>query len=235
MKKSVVLLVSVIIFPKPFGWVGDQHVLSGVGSSRKSACALARPRLLDVRLSQHESDRSNAQVALAGLLDQVSRHLHSSGHAADLYPAQWSALRYFMKTDPEHRSAIALARYQGIEPGPTTRTVRTLINKGLLMKAGSLGRGRIQRIDVTAAGEALLARDPLNVVAEALAHLNEPQRTALAEALESVLKAMQAKNRPATGALPASSSGGAGQDGLDQARLVEGLDENALSAPDLRQ
>jgi DNA-binding MarR family transcriptional regulator len=160
-------------------------------------------------LNQHEPDRSNAQLALAGLLDQVSRHLHSIGHAADLYPAQWSALRYFMKADPEHRSAIALARYQGIEPGPTTRTVRTLIDKGLLRKAGSLGRGRIQRIDVTAAGEALLAHDPLNVVVAALAHLDVPQRAALAQALESVLKAMQAKNRNATGTIP-GSSGGAG-------------------------
>jgi len=147
-------------------------------------------------------------MALAGLLDQVSRHLHASGHTADLYPAQWSALRYFMKADPEHRSAIALARYQGIEPGPTTRTVRTLIDKGLLRKAGSLGRGRIQRIDVTEAGEALLSHDPLNAVAGALARLDEPQRIALAEALESVLKAMQAQNEPKPD--PAPPSGRAG-------------------------
>lgn len=132
-------------------------------------------------------------MALAGLLDQVSRRLHSSGHAADLYPAQWSALRYFMKAEPQHRSAIALARYQGIEPGPTARTVRTLIDKGLLKKAGSLGRGRIQRIDITEAGEALLSMDPLKAVADALANLDRPQTAALAEALEEVLKAMQAK------------------------------------------
>jgi DNA-binding MarR family transcriptional regulator len=132
-------------------------------------------------------------MPLAGLLEQVSRHLHSSGHAADLYPAQWSALRYFMKAEPQHRSAIALARYQGIEAGPTARTVRTLIDKGLLRKAGSLGRGRIQRIDVTEAGEALLSMDPLKAVADALADLHQPQRTALAEALERVLKAMQTR------------------------------------------
>lgn len=148
-------------------------------------------------MNQHGPDRPNAQRALAGLLEQVSRHLHSSGHSADLYPAQWSALRYFMSVDPEQRSAIALARYQGIEPGPTARTVRTLIDKGLLEKAGSLGRGRIQRIDVTKAGEALLARDPLNLVAAALAGLDDAQKAALAEALERVLKAMQAKGAPA--------------------------------------
>jgi DNA-binding MarR family transcriptional regulator len=187
----------------------------------------------DDRLNQHEPDRSNARLALAGLLEQVSRHLHSSGHTADLYPAQWSALRYFMKADPEHRSAIALARYQGIEPGPTTRTVRTLIDKGLLKKGGSLGRGRIQRIDITEAGAALLARDPLNAVADALADLDGAQKAALAEALEQVLKAMQAKN--ARDASPGPASGRALEDGVDQARLVEGLDEDALGAPHLGQ
>lgn len=184
-------------------------------------------------MSQHEPDRSKAQLALAGLLDQVARHLHSSGHAADLYPAQWSALRYFLKADPEHRSAIALARYQGIEPGPTTRTVRTLIDKGLLRKAGSLGRGRIQRIDVTEAGQALLARDPLNAVAEALAGLDETRKTALAEALERVLKTLQTKGSR-NGVSGAEASAGSGpKDRLDQEGLVERLHEHTLGAPDL--
>ncbi len=181
-------------------------------------------------MSQHQPKRSNAQLALAGLLNQVARHLHSSGHAADLYPAQWSALRYFKKADPEQRSAIALARYQGIEPGPTTRTVRTLIEKGLLKKAGSLGRGRIQRIDVTEAGAALLQSDPLNPVADALANLNETERAALTEALQRVLKAMQGGKTS-----EARSADGRPKDGLDETGLVEGLDEDTLGSPGLRK
>jgi DNA-binding MarR family transcriptional regulator len=184
-------------------------------------------------LDQHEPDRSNAERALARLLEQVSRHLHSSGHSAELYPAQWSALRYFMRADPDQRSAIALARYQGIEPGPTTRTVRTLIDKGLLRKAGSLGRGRVQRIDVTEAGEALLAHDPLDLVADALGALEQAQKTALAEALERVLRALQTRGTPQTAAGP--STGAGPKHGLDQAGLVEGLDEDALGPPDLGQ
>lgn len=151
---------------------------------------------------------SKADAALAGLLDQVTRHIHSSNHAADLYPAQWSALRYFAKADPQHRSAIALARYQGIEPGPTTRTVRTLMDKGLLEKGGSLGRGRIRRVDVTDKGRALLQADPLNVLVEALASLEGPQKRSLAEALERMLSRLQAQKRPQDGGDSEDGTGG---------------------------
>jgi DNA-binding MarR family transcriptional regulator len=146
-------------------------------------------------LASETSHPPRADAALAGLLDQVTRHIHSSNHAADLYPAQWSALRYFAKADPQHRSAIALARYQGIEPGPTTRTVRTLMDKGLLEKGGSLGRGRIRRIDVTDKGRELLLADPLNVLVEALASLDGVQKRALAEALERMLGRLQLQKR----------------------------------------
>jgi DNA-binding MarR family transcriptional regulator len=146
-------------------------------------------------LASETSYPSKADTALAGLLDQVTRHIHSSNHAADLYPAQWSALRYFAKADPQHRSAIALARYQGIEPGPTTRTVRTLMDKGLLEKGGSLGRGRIRRVDVTDKGRALLQDDPLNVLVEALSSLEGTQKRALAEALERMLGRLQSQKR----------------------------------------
>lgn len=159
-----------------------------------------------VHLTSGTSHPSKADAALAGLLDQVTRHIHSSNHAADLYPAQWSALRYFAKANAPHRSAISLARYQGIEPGPTTRTVRTLISKGLLEDAGSLGRGRIRRVDVTDKGRELLLSDPLNTVVEALASLDGVQKRALAEALERMLVRLQSKKRQPEGSDPSGAA-----------------------------
>jgi len=148
---------------------------------------------LEAPLTSGTSHWSKTDAALAGLLDQVTRNIHSSNHAADLYPAQWSALRYFAKAAPQHRSAIALARYQGIEPGPTARTVRTLVDKGFLENGGSLGRGRIRRVDVTEKGHQLLLADPINVMVEALASLDGEQKRALAEALERILGSLQSK------------------------------------------
>ncbi len=113
------------------------------------------------------------------------------GYASDLFPAQWSALRYFGRAEAQHRTASALARYQGLATGPVTRTVRTLIAKGLLAKGGSLGRGRSERVDLTEAGRALLADDPLEAVSEALGTLTETDKRAVATALEAVLRQLQ--------------------------------------------
>jgi DNA-binding MarR family transcriptional regulator len=138
-----------------------------------------------------------AAHAIATRLEQTGRLLHGLGYNADLFPAQWSALRYFARSEPHLRTASALARYQGLATGPVTRTVRTLIGKGLLAKGGSLGRGRSERIDVTAAGEALLRTDPMDGVRAAIDGLEEGERRTLALALDQVLRALQARHRPA--------------------------------------
>ena len=41
--------------------------------------------------------RSLSTSALAELLELTGRMLHSRGYAADLFPAQWAALRYFSR------------------------------------------------------------------------------------------------------------------------------------------
>jgi DNA-binding MarR family transcriptional regulator len=138
--------------------------------------------------------KSVRAVALARLLDQAARGLHSIGHDAEMFPAQWAALRYFASTDPAQCTAMALARFQGLAFGPVSRTVRTLVNKGYLRKAGSAGRGRAELIELTAAGKRLLARDPLEVVREAIEELSEPEKEALASALERTLRAIHARH-----------------------------------------
>jgi DNA-binding MarR family transcriptional regulator len=131
-------------------------------------------------------EKSLPAQALATLLEQTGRVLHGLGYASDLFPAQWSALRYFGRAEPQHRTASALARYQGLATGPVTRTVRTLIGKGLLVKAGSLGRGRSERIDLTT--------DPLSTVTAALEELSDSDRRGLASSLEIVLRRLQARH-----------------------------------------
>jgi DNA-binding MarR family transcriptional regulator len=138
--------------------------------------------------------KSVRAVALARLLDQAARGLHSMGHDAEMFPAQWVALRYFAASDPAQCTAMALARFQGLAFGPVSRTVRTLIAKGYLRKAGSAGRGRAELIELTAAGRRLLARDPLEAVREAMEELSEPEKEAFASALERTLRAIHARH-----------------------------------------
>ena len=128
------------------------------------------------------------------MLDQVARGLHSMGHDAGMFPAQWAALRYFTSADPARCTAIELARFQGLAFGPVSRTVRTLIAKGYLRKAGSAGRGRAELIELTASGRRLLARDPLESIREAIGELPEPEKEAFASALERMLRVIHARH-----------------------------------------
>lgn len=142
-----------------------------------------------------EGNLASTQASLAGLLEQTARHLHALGHRDGLVPAQWAALRYFSQSSAPHNTAIALARYQGLAFGPVSRTVRTLITKGLLRKAGSAGPGRAEAVEPTADGRALLAHDPLLLVEATLAALSEKENTCVALALTSVVNAISARER----------------------------------------
>ena len=129
--------------------------------------------------------------ALARLFEQSTRALHSSGHSHGLFPAQWTALRYFASADRSQCTAISLARFQGMAFGPVSRTVRTLIGKGLLRKAGSAGRGRAELLELSDEGFAMLGHDPLGRVVSALESLDDGERLALATALEQIVLSIQ--------------------------------------------
>lgn len=132
---------------------------------------------------------------LASLLEQAARRLHSQGYAANLFPAQWAALRYMRSAEPTQRTAIDLARFQGLASGAVARTVRTLISKGLLVKEGTVGRGRAERLGLTDRGQTVLRKDPLAAVVSVLETLDESDRRAVASALDKVINA----TRPISG------------------------------------
>lgn len=128
-------------------------------------------------------------AALASLLEQVARRIHSQGYASDLFPAQWAAIRYLNAAPPQLRTAIDLARFQGLASGAVARTVRTLISKGLLIKLGTIGRGRAEQLELTALGRRILAEDPLQSISAALEILPPRDREALANGLEIAIRA----------------------------------------------
>lgn len=133
--------------------------------------------------------------ALAELLELAARMLHSRGHAEDLFPAQWMALRYFGRAAPGRRTASELARFQGLANGPVSRTVRTLVHKGLLTKAEIQPRGRSEFLDLTTAGRTKLAVDPTAVLEQAVGTLATSDQEALARALETILRRVPGRVR----------------------------------------
>ena len=129
--------------------------------------------------------------SLARLVEQTSRAFHSFGFREGLYPAQWTALRYFAWAEPDQRTASALARFQGLAIGPVTRTVRTLMAKGLLENVDGRGRGRSRRVALTQAGRDLLADDPMGAIIAAIETLDPRERLGFARGLDGVLRAVQ--------------------------------------------
>ena len=130
---------------------------------------------------------STSASALAESLELVARMLHSRGYAADLFPAQWTALRYFAKSPPEKSTASDLARFQRLANGPVSRTVRTLIQKGLLAKAEIQPRGRSEVLELTEAGRKVLESDPSIELEAVLSQLSPADQDAMARCLDSLL------------------------------------------------
>ena len=133
--------------------------------------------------------------ALAESLELLARTLHARGYAEELFPAQWTALRYFARTPPPRCTASDLARFQGLANGPVSRTVRTLIHKGLLAKAATQPRGRAEVLEVTVTGLAMLEIDPTLAVQAAIDAVDEPDREALARTLQALLDRLCAAPR----------------------------------------
>ena len=130
------------------------------------------------------------------MIEQISRLTHSSGYAEGLYPAQWTALRFFSEAPASARTTAGLARFQGMSLGPVARTVRTLVDKGLLARAANPLSRRADLIAVTAKGLALLQRDPRLMVTETIERMPGEQKEALAAAMETLLYGLFDMSRP---------------------------------------
>ena len=127
-------------------------------------------------------------TAIADLLELLSRMLHARGYQHDMFPAQWVALRYFSKARRDLCTASELARFQGLANGPVSRTVRTLLQKGLLAKSKDQPRGKAELLELTASGRALLKLDPCRELEAILSGLGEDARAQLAGILEGLIR-----------------------------------------------
>ncbi|MEZ5981016.1 MAG: MarR family transcriptional regulator [Parvularculaceae bacterium] len=123
------------------------------------------------------------------LLERIGRVLQNDGHSEGLKPTQWEALRYFARANRFSRSPSALTAYLGMTKGTVSQTVGALEKKGLIEKAtGDADRRQVQ-IEMTAKGDKLLKRDPLEAMAALLARMPASQRQELKDDLSDFLRA----------------------------------------------
>lgn len=145
-------------------------------------------------LETPRGDGWTADDDLVTLLDHVSRLVYGIGFADGLFPAQWVALRYFHDSPEPARTLTALARFQRIHLAPVSRTVSTLVDKGLLARRPHPGFKRGWLFDLTDEGRALLDRDPLrHSLGPPIAGLAEDERAMLGRLMKRIIAHMQAE------------------------------------------
>lgn len=135
--------------------------------------------------------RDQISVRIAELLDRLGLFQRSRQQADGLNPAQWEALRYVSRANRYSRSPTALTSFLGATKGTVSQTLLALERKRLLSRRRDARDGRAIRLELTPAGLACLAADPLGEVAAAAEGLMPETRQALSDGLTELLTALQ--------------------------------------------
>ncbi len=107
-----------------------------------------------------------------------------------LTAAQWTALRFFSRANRFSRTVSGFAEFHLTTKGTASQTIKSLVSRGLLTRTRSDRDGRSVTMDLTASGRAMLARDPFEVLVNAVARLPDPERDQLQSGLARVLEDM---------------------------------------------
>jgi DNA-binding MarR family transcriptional regulator len=99
-------------------------------------------------------------------------------------------LRYLSTAGPTERTSAKLARFQQLAVGPVTRTVRTLVAKGLLSEGPAAGHHRSKQLNLTEAGLRLLENDPLIAVDLELKTLSQQEARIISAALGRIISTL---------------------------------------------
>ncbi|KJS39425.1 MAG: hypothetical protein VR74_02260 [Hyphomonas sp. BRH_c22] len=124
------------------------------------------------------------------LLERLARLVHNDAHASGLKPTQWEALRYLASANRFSRSPGALTTYLGMTKGTVSQTLQALERKGLVEKHAAAGDRRCVKLDLTSAGEHLLADDPLGDLETAINALQKEDQKRFGAMLEGLMKNM---------------------------------------------
>lgn len=120
---------------------------------------------------------------IAELLVHLGRTACTEDTRSGLTAAQWTCLRFFASANGSTRTPSGFARFQATTRGTASQTIKTLERRDLIIRHQSATDGRSVRFDLTAAGHAMLAEDPLRDLVGTVADLDPDQRADLLAAL----------------------------------------------------
>lgn len=128
--------------------------------------------------------RSMDASVVARLLEQTARAVYESRGPKAIHAGQWAVLRYLARAGRPARTVGGVATYLGVTHAPASRAVASLVRKQLVSVRADSEDRRVRRIDLTAAGRALLEHDPVHRLTTAIEGLGDKRQGELADILE---------------------------------------------------
>jgi DNA-binding MarR family transcriptional regulator len=128
----------------------------------------------------------------AELLLQVGRLVQAEGYDGELSPAQWMAAPLLRSRQFVLRNPSAFAEFQATTRGTASQTIKAIEASGYLVRDRSKVDGRSVSIRLTSKGKKALARDPFEVLVDAVHALDANEQASMHHALHQVLTTVAA-------------------------------------------
>ncbi|MFO1032776.1 MAG: helix-turn-helix domain-containing protein [Hyphomicrobiales bacterium] len=120
-------------------------------------------------------------------LERLSRLIRQGGHAGGLLPVHWEILRFLARASRHAAAPGGITAYLALTKGTTSQSLSQLVRKGLVTRQKLAADARQQRLGLTPAAHALLAKDPLLTLEAAIASLGGKTRRRLDRGLADLL------------------------------------------------
>jgi DNA-binding MarR family transcriptional regulator len=124
--------------------------------------------------------------AVAQLLEQTARAVYESRGPRAVHPGQWAVLRSLARAGRQGATVGGVAVDLRVTHAPASRAVAALARKGLVTVKADAEDRRVRRIDLTAAGRALLDHDPVHRLSTVIKELPADRQREFAKTLEAV-------------------------------------------------
>ena len=124
---------------------------------------------------------------IAELILHLGRIASGDGLVGGLTPGQWAVLRYFARANRFSRTPSAFAAFHGTTRGTASQAIKGLVAQGYMRQTRSETDGRSVRLDLTDKARAIIANDPIEVLARAADALPTGQRGSFAAVLQRML------------------------------------------------
>lgn len=158
--------------------------------SFKTAGSLAAVQQGRVSSTEQRPMRAPEAVAIARIMDSLVSLVQQSGYRHQMGSAQWSALRYFNEVNPASATVVSFANHNRSTPGTASRTVTSLVRKGLLLRVPDPNDRRSHRLVLSEHGQTVLKDDPIVILEKAVEMLPGESRTELVRALRRMAEAV---------------------------------------------